>query len=61
VSEAFAEAHALKPGARLQAVINGRQRDLVVRGVALSPQYVFAGMFGIPDPRDIGECWEDAE
>ncbi len=61
VSEAFAEAHALKPGARLQAVINGRQRDLVVRGVALSPEYVFAGMFGMPDPRGFGVFWVDAE
>ncbi|MFM8769752.1 MAG: ABC transporter permease, partial [Rubrivivax sp.] len=61
VSEAFAEAHALKPGARLQAVINGRQRDLVVRGVALSPEVVFAGMFGMPDPRGFGVFWVDAE
>jgi putative ABC transport system permease protein len=61
VSEAFADAHALKPGARLQAVINGRQRDLVVRGVALSPEYVFAGMFGMPDPRGFGVFWVDAE
>ena len=61
VSEAFADAHGLKPGARLQAVINGRQRDLVVRGVALSPEYVFAGMFGMPDPRGFGVFWVDAE
>jgi len=61
VSEAFADAHALKPGARLQAVINGRQRDLVVRGVALSPEYVFAGMFGMPDPRGFGVFWVDAQ
>ena len=61
VSEAFAQAHDLKPGSRLQAVINGRQRDVVVRGVALSPEYVFAGMFGMPDPRGFGVFWVDAQ
>lgn len=61
VSEAFAEAHDLKPGSRLQAVINGKQRDVVVRGVALSPEYVFAGMFGMPDPRGFGVFWVDAQ
>ncbi len=61
VSEAFADAHGLKPGARLQAVINGRQRDLLVRGTALSPEHVFAGMFCMPDPRGFGVSWVDAE
>lgn len=61
VSEAFAQAHHLQPGARLQAVINGRQRDIVIRGVALSPEYVFAGMFGMPDPRGFGVFWVDAQ
>ena len=61
VSEAFAEARGLQPGSRLQAVINGRQRALVVSGVALSPEYVFAGMFGMPDPRSFGVFWVDGE
>ena len=61
VSETFAQAHGLRPGARLQAVINGRQRDLLVRGVALSPEYIFAGLFGMPDPRGFGVFWVDAE
>ncbi|MFZ4650292.1 MAG: ABC transporter permease [Rubrivivax sp.] len=61
VSEAFAEARGLQPGSRLQAVINGRQRALVVAGVALSPEYVFAGMFGMPDPRSFGVFWVDGE
>jgi putative ABC transport system permease protein len=38
VSEAFATAHALQPGARLSALVNGRQRALQVAGVALSPE-----------------------
>jgi len=61
VSETFAEAHRLRPGSRLSAVINGKRRDLVVKGVALSPEYVFAGMFGMPDPRGFGVFWVDAQ
>jgi putative ABC transport system permease protein len=59
VSEAFAQAHALAPGARLSAVINGRQRALVVTGTALSPEFVFAGLWGMPDTRGFGVFWLD--
>ena len=41
VSEAFAEAHGLSPGDRLSAVIKGRQRELTIVGVALSPEYIY--------------------
>jgi putative ABC transport system permease protein len=41
VSEAFAEAHALKPGDHLAVVINGRYQALQVSGVALSPEYIY--------------------
>lgn len=61
VSESFATAHALQPGARLSALINGRQRELVVGGVALSPEYIFAGLWGMPDQRGFGVFWVDAE
>jgi len=61
VSEAFARAHGLGPGARLQALVNGRQRTLVLRGVALAPEYVFAGLWGMPDQRGFGVFWVDAE
>ena len=44
VSEAFATVHGLKPGARLSALINGKQRTLVMAGVALSPEFIFAGL-----------------
>ena len=37
VSESFAQAHRLQPGARLEARINGRERVLEVAGIALSP------------------------
>ena len=59
VSEGFAQARALKPGDRLQALINGRQRPLVVAGTALSPEFIFAGLWGMPDLRGFGVFWLD--
>ncbi|TDP71336.1 ABC transporter permease [Roseateles toxinivorans] len=61
VSEAFAQAHRLKPGARLNALINGKQRGLVVVGTALSPEFIFAGLWGMPDARGFGVFWVDRE
>ena len=40
VSEAFAEAHRLEPGAKLRVVINGRRQALTLVGTALSPEYI---------------------
>jgi len=61
VSESFANAHRLQPGARLSALVNGRQRELVVAGIALSPEYIFAGLWGMPDQRGFGVFWVDRE
>ena len=61
VSENFALAHGLAPGDRLQALVNGRLRTLQVAALALSPEYVFAGMFGAPDPRGFGVFWVDGD
>ncbi len=61
VSEAFAVAHGLVPGSRLSALINGKQRTLVMAGVALSPEYIFAGLWGMPDQRGFGVFWVDHE
>jgi putative ABC transport system permease protein len=61
VSEAFATAHGLRPGARLNALVNGKQRVLLVQGIALSPEFIFAGLFGMPDQRGFGVFWVDAE
>lgn len=41
VSEAFAEAHGLRPGDTLAVVINGRYRNLQISGLALSPEYIY--------------------
>jgi putative ABC transport system permease protein len=61
VSETFAIAHGLKPGARLTALINGKRRPLQVAGIALSPEYIFAGLWGMPDQRGFGVFWIDGE
>jgi putative ABC transport system permease protein len=59
VSAAFAEARGLRPGARVHALLEGRRRELVIRGIALSPEYVFAQFAGMPDARGFGVFWVD--
>ena len=51
VSEAFALSRSLGPGDRIGAIINGRRRELLIVGVALSPEYVYSIRPGelIPD------------
>lgn len=61
VSESFAEGRHLRLGDRVSALVNGRQRTLLVTGVALAPDYIFAGLFGMPDLRGFGVFWVDAE
>jgi putative ABC transport system permease protein len=57
VSPGFADKRGLRAGARVQALVNGRQRELVITGVALSPEYIFAGLMGMPDLRGVGVFW----
>ncbi len=59
LNEAFAEAHGLRPGDYLHAVINGRKRQLDVVGVALSPEYIYSLGPGamMPDDRRFGVMW----
>ena len=61
VSPGFAQARALQPGSRLHALVNGKRRALVVEGVALSPEHVFAGLAGMPDLRGFGVFWVDRD
>lgn len=61
VSEGFAQAHRLGPGSRLAALVNGKRRMLVVAGIALSPEFIFAGLWGMPDTRGFGVFWIDRE
>ena len=59
VSEGFAAAHRLRPGAALGVVMNGQRRDLVITGIALSPEFIYALGPGemMPDPRRFGIAW----
>ncbi len=41
IGEPFAEAHGLRAGDRLTAIIQGRQETLTISGVALSPEFVY--------------------
>jgi putative ABC transport system permease protein len=59
VSEAFAEAHALRPGDQVTAIINQRLRRFDIVGIALSPEYVYSMGPGaaFPDDRTFGVLW----
>lgn len=59
VSEAFADAHDLKPGDSLRAVLNGRERTLAIVGVAISPEFIFQIREGdvLPDDKRFGVLW----
>ncbi|MBU0588381.1 MAG: ABC transporter permease [Gammaproteobacteria bacterium] len=59
VSEGFAVARQLKPGDRIHALINGKREELHIVGIALSPEYIFAGLGGSPDQRGFGVFWVD--
>ena len=59
VSQDFASAHGIRPGSRLTVVMNGNRRELVVLGIALSPEFIYALGPGemMPDPRRFGVVW----
>ena len=59
VSEAFADAHGLKPGDTLSAVLNGRKEIFQLSGIALSPEFVFEAPPGaaLPDNKTYGVFW----
>jgi putative ABC transport system permease protein len=57
----FAEAHRLRPGASVSALVNGKRRTLRITGTALSPEYIFGGIMGMPDMRAFGVFWTDQD
>lgn len=59
VSQGFAAAHGLLPGADVQVLINGRKRQVTITGIAISPEYIYALGPGdmMPDPRRFGIAW----
>ncbi|MFN9451439.1 MAG: ABC transporter permease, partial [Rubrivivax sp.] len=61
VSAAFADKRGLVPGSRVRALVNGKQRTLQITGIALSPEFIFAGLMGMPDLRGFGVFWVPRE
>jgi putative ABC transport system permease protein len=61
VSEAFAGAHGLEPGATVSATLYGRSRRLTIVGTASSPEYVYQIAPGstFPDFRRYAIMWMD--
>lgn len=59
VGEAFAQAHGLRPGDTLGALLNGRQQRLRVAGIGLSPEFIFQVRPGdiFPDFQRFGLLW----
>lgn len=59
VYEAFADAHKMQLGSRFSAILNGRKRELVVVGTALSPEFIYTIAPGetITDNRRFGIIW----
>lgn len=60
VSDAFARANGLEPGATFAAVLNGRWQRLRIVGTALSPEFIYEirGLGDIyPDNRRFGAMW----
>ncbi|HVU35331.1 MAG TPA: FtsX-like permease family protein, partial [Opitutaceae bacterium] len=59
VSEAFAQAHDLKPGDTLAAVLNGAKQTFHITGIVLSPEFIFEAPLGsaLPDNKTYGVFW----
>lgn len=57
--ESFVEAHGLKPGDTLSAVLYGRKQAFRIAGVVLAPQFIFEAPAGsaLPDNRTYGVFW----
>lgn len=59
MSEAFAKAHAFKPGDSLEVILRGAKERFTVVGIGLSPEYVFEARPGqaLPDSKRYGVFW----
>ena len=59
VTEGFAKAHAFTIGSQFSAILNGRKRDLVIVGTALSPEFIYSIGPGdrMPDERRFAIVW----
>lgn len=59
INHSFAEAHGLRPGDTLSAIVNGNKRELTVVGTAMSPEFIYViSPFAImPDKKRYGILW----
>lgn len=58
VSQSFAKARGIEPGQTLSVLMNGRYQRVTVRGIALSPAYIFAAsQGGFADDTRFGVLW----
>lgn len=59
VSNAFAQAHGLAPGAHLRATVYGRSQSFTVAGIGISPEYLNQSNpnTGIPDDKRYAIVW----
>jgi len=59
VGEVFAEAHGLRPGDSLVAILNGRRQWLTISGIGLSPEFIYQIRPGdaFPDFEHFGVLW----
>ncbi len=57
--ESFARAHALRPGDRLRATMNGARRSFDIVGLARSPEFLYVTAPGelVPDDARFGVIW----
>jgi putative ABC transport system permease protein len=59
LNEVFAEAHALRPGDRIEIIIKGHLKQLRVVGIALSPEFIYQVAPGaiMPDNKRFAVMW----
>jgi putative ABC transport system permease protein len=59
VTAGFAKAHQFVPGSRFSAILNGRKRELVIVGTAMSPEFIYTMGPGdrMPDDRRFAIVW----
>lgn len=59
INRAFAMANKFHPGNKLSIVLNGKRKNFIIAGIALSPEYVYnfkPGSF-LPDDKHYGIVW----
>lgn len=59
VGEAFAQAHGLRPGDAISAILNGRRQELRISGIGLSPEFIYTIKPGelFPDDQRFTVLW----